>query len=553
MAVEGWLRMMPMQPGRSTSSVDAAIERLHRHNPWFRREAGEPQGSGVGVRGVRVTGYFSDESGWGAAGRGYLRALQRLQTPLKVHDVSALTTNRSQDRSLRVADTAVETNVNLVCVDAGQHFALLSEVGESFFTGHYNIGAWAWELPRFPDGWYDRFAYYDEIWVGTSFIAAALAPIAPVPVIRVPPVVDAACGSRSRGRHRLGIAGDEFVFAFIFDVHSHLPRKNPHAVITAFRKAFPRPRNVRLVLKSVNAAADPQGFAELRTLAGDAPIDFHDGYWPAGHVHDLLAACDAYVSLHRSEGTGLTIAEAMAGGKPVIATDWSGNTDFADASNSFPVAYELTTVARSVGPYRAGETWAEPDVEHAAALMQQVVSDPADAARRGAAARQRMLRDYSPDPVAGVVGARLDVIGSRDRLADLRREVSAFVGGYRGLVDDIREIVAKVLPPREIVAVVSRGDGELLKLEQGAAWHFPEARPGVYAGHHPADSDAAIAALESTRRRGARFLLFPGTAFWWLDHYERFRRYLEDEYHCVWRDECCAIYDLRTAVVEASV
>ena len=99
-------------------------------------------------------------------------------------------------------NTATDTDVNLVCVDAGQHFALLSEVGESFFAGHYNIGAWAWELPHFPDAWYNRFAYYDEIWVGTSFIAAALAPIAPVPVVRVPPVVTA-----RRDRARAGGSG----------------------------------------------------------------------------------------------------------------------------------------------------------------------------------------------------------------------------------------------------------------------------------------------------------------------------------------------------------
>ncbi len=311
-----------------TTRAEAALDRLHRFNPWFQRDPAARRPSARELRGVRVTGYFSDESGWGAAGRGYVRALQRLGVPLTVCDVSRLTTNRSEDRTLDVLNTATATDVNLVCVDAGQHFALLSEVGESFFAGHYNIGAWAWELPHFPDSWFNRFAYYDEIWVGTSFIAAALAPIAPVPVVRVPPVVTATTGSRTRGRQRLRIGDDEFVFAFMFDVHSHLPRKNPHAAIEAFRRAFPAPGSARLVLKSVNADADPDGYEELRALAGDAAIDFHDGYWPAVEIRDFLAACDAYVSLHRAEGTGLTIAEAMAIGKPVIATDWSGNTRF---------------------------------------------------------------------------------------------------------------------------------------------------------------------------------------------------------------------------------
>jgi glycosyltransferase involved in cell wall biosynthesis len=503
------------------------------------------------VRGVRVTGYLSDESGWGAAGRGYVRALEQLGVPMTVHDVSRLTTNRSEDRSVAGTGAVRDTDVNLVCVDAGQHFALLSEVGESFFDGHYNIGAWAWELPRFPESWYNRFAYYDEIWVGTSFIASALAPLSPVPVVRIPPVVTVGAGWRARGRHRLGVNDDEFVFAFIFDVHSHLARKNPQAAIAAFRQAFPGSANARLVLKSVNAGGDPRGYAELRELAGDARIDFHDGYWPADDVRDLLAGCDAYVSLHRSEGTGLTIAEAMACGKPVIATDWSGNTDFADASTSFPVAYELTTIGRTVGPYRAGETWAEPDVDHAADLMCQVARDPAAAARRGAAAARRMQREYSASAIADLVRARLDAIGSRDRLHTLRDELSAFARGYRALVRGLSDIVSHVVPPGAIVAVVSRGDAELLDLGATVAWHFPEARPGVYAGHHPADSAAAIAELERARERGATFLLLPGTALWWLEHYDGFRRYLDARYRCAWRDAQCVIYDLRSSEVRA--
>lgn len=102
------------------------------------------------------------------------------------------------------------------------------------------------------------------------------------------------------------------------------------------------------------------------------------------------------------------------------------------------------------------------------------------------------------------------------------------------------------------MAVVSRGDGDLLELEHRMGWHFPEARPGVYAGHHPADSDAAIATLEEARARGARWLLFPGTSFWWLEHYDRFRDHLDDSYACAWRDPRCVIYDLRGFRPEAS-
>ena len=524
-------------------SAGAALDRLHRFNQWFSPVIEAAEGTRAAAT-VRVSGYLRDESGWGAAARGYVRALQHAGVPLILHDVSSLTGNRSHDRSLQITEGAGKPDINLVCVDAGQHFALLSEVGESFFTDAYNIGAWAWELPRFPEEWYNRFAFYDEIWVGTSFIASALAPIAPVPVIRLPPVITA-CGSREAGRARLGVAQDEFVFGFAFDVHSHLARKNPAAIIEAFRRAFPNPSGVRLVLKSVNARADATGYEDLKARACGLPIDLHDGYWPAAEVGDFMAACDAYVSLHRSEGTGLTIAEAMALGKPVIATDWSGNTDFADASNSFPVGYTLTTVERSVGPYRAGETWAEPDLDHAAVLMREVIARPEQAARRGAAAAERIARDYSAATVGALVRSRLEAIDSRQRLGALRTEVSAFVDGYRHLVDEIRAVVSEVVPPGEIVAVVSRGDSELLPTSERPAWHFPEARPGVYAGYHPADSAEAIAALEAARARGAGFLLLPGTSYWWLDHYAGLTRHLVERYRCAFRDARCIVYDVR--------
>src|SRR5262249_27272136 len=157
----------------------------------------------------------------------------------------------------------------------------------------------------------------------------------------------------------------------------------------AFRRAFRRSEPVRLVLKCVNAESDPSGFAALRAAAAGASIAIVDGYAATDSLHNLMAACDAYVSLHRSEGIGITIAEAMALGKPAIATGWSGNTDFMDVSNGFPVSYRLVELDQTVGPYPAGEVWAEPSVEHAAELMRFVVDHPDEAHARG----ERALED----------------------------------------------------------------------------------------------------------------------------------------------------------------
>src|SRR6516165_8562777 len=127
---------------------------------------------------------------------------------------------------------------------------------------------------------------------------------------------------------------------------------------------------------------------------------------------DLVAACDVYVSLHRSEGLGLSIAEAMAQGKPVIATNWSGNTDFMTPTTSFPVGYELVELTEDVGAYRAGQLWAEPSVDDAARLMRLVYDDRALAHARGQAARRHIEERYSEARVGERMRQRLTVVSA---------------------------------------------------------------------------------------------------------------------------------------------
>jgi hypothetical protein len=115
---------------------------------------------------------------------------------------------------------------------------------------------------------------------------------------------------------------------------------------------------------------------------------------------------------------------------------------------------------------------------------------------------------------------------------------------YQQLVSHIRNVVRSVVPKGAHVLVVSKGDPELLKLPDQVAAHFPQSKTGGYAGHHPADSAAALAQLESLRRDENCYLLIPSTAFWWLGHYVEFRRHLEDRYQRFWNDDRCTIYDL---------
>lgn len=166
---------------------------------------------------------------------------------------------------------------------------------------------------------------------------------------------------------------------------------------------------MRLVLKSINGDADPVGRVCMeRTVEGDGRITLIDAYFSKRQTNELLAACDAYVSLHRSEGFGYTVAEAMALGKPVIATNWSGPADYLSATNSFPIGFELARLAESDGPYEARQSWAEPDLDAAAHAMRTIWREPRKAASLGERARADVLSRYSPAAVARVAAARLD-------------------------------------------------------------------------------------------------------------------------------------------------
>jgi glycosyltransferase involved in cell wall biosynthesis len=200
------------------------------------------------------------------------------------------------------------------------------------------------------------------------------------------------------------------VFLFVFDLCSLIERKNPLGLIEAFRRAF-RPGDGRwLVIKCAHGDADPAGLAAMHAAAVGADVRIVDRVLDRAGVHALMARADAYVSLHRSEGFGLTIAEAMALGKPVIATGYGGNTDFAGPTNSFVVPHVLVPLERDHGPYRAGQRWAAPDLDAAAEAMRRVAADPAAARAVGARAARDVAATLAPEVVGALVERRLRAV-----------------------------------------------------------------------------------------------------------------------------------------------
>jgi glycosyltransferase involved in cell wall biosynthesis len=275
------------------------------------------------------------------------------------------------------------------------------ELGKPFFAGHRNVGYWPWELAKWPKEFFEVFEFFDEIWAPTRFIADALRPVSPKPVIHMPPAV-VAKPPGIKNRADFGLPENRFLFLYAFDLNSSYHRKNPLAAIEAFQRAFSKGnKQAGLVLKCMYPKTETLQFQHLHALckADDRIVLLTDTY-TRSDILDLFAACDCFVSLHRAEGFGRGIAEAMLLGKPVIATAYSGNLDFCHTNNSCLVAYKEIPIKPEEYWYSEGQVWAEPDVRQAADYMKQLVDD-ADFRQRIAAAGQAYIAKHHSPEAAG--------------------------------------------------------------------------------------------------------------------------------------------------------
>src|SRR5215217_268610 len=330
--------------------------------------------------GVNVVGFFRAEFGQGEAARRLVAALERTDLPYTTVTYDRIP--HRQEHPFGERDGELYP-ANIVCLNAEHLVQFTLDSGRDLLRNRYSAGLWFWETNRFLKQFRHALDYVDEVWVASDFVGEAVAretakPVLtfPLPVLVPPPPALA--------RAELGVPEDAFVFLFVFDFFSTVQRKNPLGLIDAFTRAFAEPGRPLLYLKSINGARSPSDLERVQAAAaGRSDIVISDGYLDGERLTALTALCDCYVSLHRSEGFGLTIAEAMAFGKPAIATGYSGNLAFMDAESSYLVPYELTTLDDPEGPYVAGTEWADPDLDEAARLLRHVVEQPEEARERG--------------------------------------------------------------------------------------------------------------------------------------------------------------------------
>ncbi|MFB2773090.1 glycosyltransferase [Pelatocladus sp. BLCC-F211] len=357
--------------------------------------------------GVNISGYVNSEFGLGEGVRGTIRAVEAAGIPFVINNCTFNTMHRKMDSSYTDFSDENPYPINIIQVNVDMINTFISSTSPEYFQNKYNIGFWAWELPEFPKEWLSAFNLFNEIWTYSSYCVDAIAPTSPIPVIKVMPSISLPQPSISK--QSLGLPDNKFIFLFIFDFCSVFERKNPLAIIKAFQQAFGKDhQNVQLVIKFSNSKYFPEKLKQLKDSIKDFQnIQLIDDYLLKEELNALIYHCDCYVSLHRSEGFGLTMAEAMYYGKPVIATAYSANLDFMNINNSFLVKYSLVTITEDYGSYKKGNLWAEPDINHAAYLMQYVFNNYEDAKQIGKKASEYIKSVLSPKVIGEKIKNRL--------------------------------------------------------------------------------------------------------------------------------------------------
>jgi glycosyltransferase involved in cell wall biosynthesis len=364
--------------------------------------------------GVNVAGYFRAELGIGEAARLLVSALEAHDVPCSTMTYGATVSRQGHPFQDRPSNGS-KYDVNVVCVNADCTLQFAHDIGPAFFAGRHTAGYWFWELEQFPAAMHRAFDVVDEVWAATDFIAGAVRAAGRKPVFTVPLPVMVPHASPTITRERLSLPS-RFTFLQLFDFSSIMERKNPHGLIEAFTRAFCRGEGPILVLKGINGELRLNDRERLRAAAGNrSDIVIIDAYFSPEEKNALLRFCDCYVSLHRAEGMGLTIAEAMALGKPVIATGYSGNLHFMTPENSYLVNYVMSSVPPGCDPYPETAIWAEPDLDEAARFMREVYEGSADSKTRAQRGQADVLQCHSVRTSGAAIAARLERIRTQRR------------------------------------------------------------------------------------------------------------------------------------------
>ena len=356
--------------------------------------------------GVNLIGYIKSEHGLGEACRLTADALSETDLDWAAYDWEINNPSRQTDSTWdKYIQKNIGYNISIFNINADQLQVAREQLPQEAWLG-YRIGIWYWELTEFPKQWMNAFKLVDEIWAPTKFIQDNLKKVSSVPVLYMPPGIRREAIDEKYNREYFNLPKEHFLFLNFFDAYSYTSRKNPFAAINAFKKAFsPDDNSVGLVLKVNNASMTDDSISELRKAIEEySNIFIIAKTMSRGEVNGLIGCCDASVSLHRSEGLGLLCEESMYYGKPVIATNWSGNTDFMTEESACLVDYTLIPIGEYYGTNDPNQKWAEADICQASRYMVKLKSDKEFYNKIAINAKNHIHTNFSSE----VCGARME-------------------------------------------------------------------------------------------------------------------------------------------------
>jgi glycosyltransferase involved in cell wall biosynthesis len=370
-------------------------------------------GLGRKPQGVNLVADARSALSGGVIARGVAVALELAEIPFDIIGWEPRSASKNEDTSfLHKEVRRPRYDISVVCTNPDGLVHLKIHLPRKALGNCYVILYSFWELPDFPEAWLHAFDVINEYWAGSRFIQEAVALKSPVPVVRIPPVVQLkATGHFSR--EEFGLPEGRFLFLTMAETGSVLERKNPLGVIKAFKKAFAgKDSSVGLVVKlsSFDRLAPTLWQSFLEEIGDYENVFMLPRALRRDEASSLIAQSECYVSLHRSEGFGLGPAEAMSLGKPAILTNWSGNTDYMTKDNSIGIDYELVKVGKDYGPYKHTQYWAEPDIEHAAYWMKRIYQEPELARSIGLRGKETICSEYSGEAVGKLIRRRLEYI-----------------------------------------------------------------------------------------------------------------------------------------------
>ena len=325
--------------------------------------------------GINLIGYIRGEIGLGQSCRLMASAIQESKLAFTIYNYEQVSAMRYSDTTWdeKITDAA-PYNINLLHINPYEMPLAYVQLGSKVWKGRYNIAFWLWELEQFPPEWENSLKLVDEIWTPSEHASASIRKVTKKPVYIVPYPIEM-FPARQNGREQFKLPQDKFLFLCMYDCNSTMERKNPMGVICAFKQAFPVTQaSVGLVIKMNNPQKKDLDIIR-EALDGYPHVYIIADVLEKRQVNDLIECVDVFVSLHRAEGFGLVIAEAMCLGTPVIATNWSSNVEFMSPAVSCLVDYTFAEIEYDAGPYKKGCRWAEPNEAQAAEYMVRLYSD----------------------------------------------------------------------------------------------------------------------------------------------------------------------------------